>query len=90
MVGWSVVGKKCGQMWKLIKAMCKTKMTEPELIVQLRLLIVMGNGQQLDGSCDILKHFLVNCKISKYGYYLICYIYSYSSKQVIIKSNVVG
>ena len=35
--GWSVVGKKCGKMWKLIAAMCKTMMTEPELIVQLRL-----------------------------------------------------
>ena len=37
MVGWSVVGKKCGKMWKLIAAKCKTKMTEPELNVQLRL-----------------------------------------------------
>ena len=37
MVGWSVVGRKCGKMWKLIAAMCKTKTTEPELIVQLRL-----------------------------------------------------
>ena len=44
MVGWSdgrlVVGKKCGKMWKLIAAMCKTKTTEPELIVQLRLLTI--------------------------------------------------
>ena len=37
LVKWLVVGKKCGKMWKLIAAMCKT--TEPELIVQLRLFI---------------------------------------------------
>ena len=37
MVGMLVVGKKCGKMWKLIVAICKTKTTEPELIVQLRL-----------------------------------------------------
>ena len=39
LVGLLVVGKKCGKIWKLTEAMCKTKTTEPELIVQLPLLI---------------------------------------------------
>ena len=33
LVGLLVVGKKSGKMWKLTVAMCKTKTTEPELIM---------------------------------------------------------
>ena len=42
MVGVLVVGKKCGKMWKQNAAMCKRKMTEPELIVQLRLFLFIS------------------------------------------------